>query len=192
MRKFINIVENALSEASRETPAQRFIQRSGGLWDPRLVRIDLCPEDYLDVSIQKLSVDAQYRGEGLVSDALKALGKLADRMGVTLYLEALPDESDDDMDQDQGRLIAFYRRNGFEGGETDGMMWREPKSKTKRKILPEEGLIIPGVNTTQDVKPGETKRQGSKFGFELSFNGVPPILNTNGKSSKSLKTRSNR
>ena len=31
-------------------------------------------------------------------------------------------------------------------------------------IIKEDGVIVPGVNTTVDVKPGETERQAAKFG----------------------------
>jgi hypothetical protein len=31
-------------------------------------------------------------------------------------------------------------------------------------IINEDGVIVPGVNTTVDVKPGETERQAAKFG----------------------------
>jgi hypothetical protein len=30
--------------------------------------------------------------------------------------------------------------------------------------ITEDGVIVPGVNTTVDVKPGETERQAAKFG----------------------------
>ena len=30
-------------------------------------------------------------------------------------------------------------------------------------ILKEDGVIVPGVNTTDDVKPGETERQAAKY-----------------------------
>jgi hypothetical protein len=31
------------------------------------------------------------------------------------------------------------------------------------EIITEDGRIVPGVNTTVDVKPGETERQAKKF-----------------------------
>jgi len=31
------------------------------------------------------------------------------------------------------------------------------------EIISEDGRIVPGVNTTVDVKPGETERQAKKF-----------------------------
>jgi Cu/Zn superoxide dismutase len=43
------------------------------------------------------------------------------------------------------------------------------------EIISEEGLVIPGVNTTPDVQPGEIKRQGAKLGFNLDANGLPPV-----------------
>ena len=46
--------------------------------------------------------------------------------------------------------------------------------------LNELGIIVPGVNTTPDVKPGETKRQAVKFGNKVDDGGIPPILRTNG------------
>ena len=51
------------------------------------------------------------------------------------------------------------------------------------KILDEAGVgkIVKGVNTTPDVKPGETKRQAAKMGFNTTSEGVPPKANTNGK-----------
>lgn len=42
--------------------------------------------------------------------------------------------------------------------------------------LHEEGKIIPGVNTTVDVQPGETNRQAIKFGNKLDAEGRPPLL----------------
>lgn len=43
------------------------------------------------------------------------------------------------------------------------------------KTIKEDGRIVPGVNTTVDVKPGETERQAAKFGNKLSKSG-PPLL----------------
>ncbi len=42
--------------------------------------------------------------------------------------------------------------------------------------LNEDGKIIPNVNTTVDVKPGETNRQAAKFGNALDAKGRPPLL----------------
>ena len=51
----------------------------------------------------------------------------------------------------------------------------------------ELGRIVPGVNTTPDVKPGETPRQAIKFGNAVSDGGIPPIMQTNGKVERKLK-----
>lgn len=47
--------------------------------------------------------------------------------------------------------------------------------------LAEEGRIVPGVNTTQDVQPGEIKRQAKKQGNSVGEEGIPPTLQVNGK-----------
>lgn len=47
---------------------------------------------------------------------------------------------------------------------------------SSRDALKEEGKIVPGVNTTVDVQPGETQRQAAKMGFELDANGCPPTF----------------
>lgn len=44
------------------------------------------------------------------------------------------------------------------------------------KDLKEEGKIIPNVNTTVDVQPGETQRQAAKFGNTLDAKSRPPLL----------------
>lgn len=44
------------------------------------------------------------------------------------------------------------------------------------KPLKEEGLIVPGVNTTIDVKVGEIQRQSAKFGNKLDKDGNPPSM----------------
>lgn len=49
--------------------------------------------------------------------------------------------------------------------------WAYDKPKTTNKVanlnaskkIKEDGVIVPGVNTTVDVKPGETERQAAKF-----------------------------
>ena len=43
-------------------------------------------------------------------------------------------------------------------------------------FLKEEGKIIPNVNTTVDVQPGETQRQAAKFGNTLDAKSRPPLL----------------
>lgn len=46
----------------------------------------------------------------------------------------------------------------------------------QNNILSEEGKIIPRINTTKDVQPGETQRQAKKFGNILDKEGRPPLL----------------
>lgn len=133
-----SLAEDIIAEG-KSTPAERFISKAEETLDSN-VRISLYPEDDYDVSIQKISVHPYDRGQGLASKALQYLGKMADRRGITLYLEALPDDDDENMDQDPQRLIRFYQRNGFSGGETDGMMWRSPKTKIVEGV--EENLFI--------------------------------------------------
>jgi hypothetical protein len=43
----------------------------------------------------------------------------------------------------------------------------------------EEGKIIPNINTTVDVQPGETQRQSAKFGNILGPDGCPPLIYKN-------------
>ena len=53
------------------------------------------------------------------------------------------------------------------------------------EIISEEGLIVSGINTTVDVKPGEITRQGAKMGFNLDANGLPPLIYGGGSQPKS-------
>ena len=46
-------------------------------------------------------------------------------------------------------------------------------------IINEDGRIVKGVNTTVDVKPGETERQAKKF---FGGNGKPKPLGVSGVS----------
>jgi len=47
----------------------------------------------------------------------------------------------------------------------------EPKNQVN-----EWGVIVPNVNTTCDVHPGEIQRQAAKFGNTLDAKGRPPLL----------------
>jgi GNAT superfamily N-acetyltransferase len=49
----------------------------------------------------------------------------------------------------------------------------------------EDGKIVKGVNTTADVKPGETQRQAAKFGNKLNSKGEPPLLNAKARKNSS-------
>lgn len=57
------------------------------------------------------------------------------------------------------------------------------------QIINEDGRIVQGVNTTDDVKTGETKRQAAKFGNKVSPDGVPPLMHS--KLNKSTNTAFN-
>lgn len=51
------------------------------------------------------------------------------------------------------------------------------------ELLAEMGSsrVVKGVNTTNDVHPGEIKRQSAKLGFNTSDDGYPPIIKSDGK-----------
>jgi hypothetical protein len=46
------------------------------------------------------------------------------------------------------------------------------------------GRVVPGVNTTPDVGPGEIKKQAKKWGFRVNKDGRPPIIRADGKTYK--------
>lgn len=122
MREWINIVEGRQSIARRycaKVEAQHFGR----------TRVGVQAEDEFDVAITGIATERGEWGHGHASAALKFLCTLADRMGVDLFLEAHPNDEDDDMDFD--RLVALYRRFGFEGEPDmeDGSMWRHAKVK---------------------------------------------------------------
>lgn len=48
-------------------------------------------------------------------------------------------------------------------------------------VLDEDGRIVPGVNTTRDVGPGEIAKQAAKFGFAVTKDGVPVKTYTKAK-----------
>lgn len=128
MRHWINAI--SINEA-RQTRVERLIAAAEHL-NRYPVRLALFAEDEDDVSIQKIDVVSDHRGMGYASDSMKELCKLADKYKVNLYLEAYPDEDEEDMDVE--RLVMFYKRFGFEGGTgQERMMWRLPKSSKNRK-----------------------------------------------------------
>ncbi|WBU39749.1 MULTISPECIES: GNAT family N-acetyltransferase [Marinobacter] len=61
-----------------------------------------------------------FPGKGYGTGMMNMLCELADKMGVRLYLEPVPDQGSN---RTQGELAAFYRRFGFEGSIT---MQRSP------------------------------------------------------------------
>lgn len=48
-------------------------------------------------------------------------------------------------------------------------------------LLIEDGRIVKGVNTTVDVDVDEIKTQAAKFSNNVTKDGFPPFLRTNGK-----------
>jgi hypothetical protein len=53
------------------------------------------------------------------------------------------------------------------------------------------GKIVPGVNTTPDVKPGETARQAAKFGNKVDKDGRPPELSSSARKNSTPNTMYN-
>lgn len=51
-------------------------------------------------------------------------------------------------------------------------------------IISEDGRIVKGSNTTDDVGLDEIKIQAKKMGFEVTRDGIPALLDTHGKSYK--------
>jgi GNAT superfamily N-acetyltransferase len=85
------------------------------------VRLALEADSGFEVSIQRLATFPDSLRQGYASDVMGELVKAADRFGVVIGLEALPEEQDDpDDDIDLGSLVEFYRRFGFEGDFTPG------------------------------------------------------------------------
>lgn len=50
------------------------------------------------------------------------------------------------------------------------------------------GKIVKGINTTVDVKPGETQRQAAKFGNKVDKNGRPPELHAKARKNSDPNT----
>lgn len=44
------------------------------------------------------------------------------------------------------------------------------------KYLEEDGRVVKGVNTTQDVGPDEISKQAAKFGNKVDKDGRPPEI----------------
>jgi len=72
------------------------------------------------IYIMNIRTAPSARGQGLASEVLATLCELADRFGVTLFLEV---EQSDGLDARQ--LLDWYWRHGFRGGA--GEMVREPR-----------------------------------------------------------------
>jgi hypothetical protein len=71
------------------------------------------------------------------------------------------------------------------------VLHQENTGKAVKGPLWEDGKIVKGVNTTADVKPGETGRQAAKFGNQLDKNGRPPLLNKKARNNSDPHTLDN-
>jgi len=65
------------------------------------------------------------------------------------------------------------------------------KKFKKKKRVAEDGKIVKGVNTTVDVKTGETKRQAAKFGNKVNSKNEPPLLHSKAKKNTNPHVLSN-
>jgi hypothetical protein len=86
--------------------------------------------------------------------------------------------------------IGFVARFGTDGHSesTTNYVLTNPNFQLK---VNEDGKIVKGVNTTVDVKPGETQRQAAKFGNKLNSKGEPPLLNAKARNNSSPHVLSN-
>lgn len=57
----------------------------------------------------------------------------------------------------------------------------EEITTTNEYVITEYGRVVKGVNTTCDVGVDEIKTQAKKMGFDVTRDGVPPKLRTDGK-----------
>lgn len=122
MRKWINLCEARGSSASRYVEAaERYLAGVRG------VTVSLEVEDDYDVSIQRIYVYPEERRTGLGSEVLRELCRMATKRRVTLFLEALPEEDEED-NIDLESLVSFYQKFGFRGDirGNSAMMYREP------------------------------------------------------------------
>lgn len=95
------------------------------------VRLALEADSGFEVSIQRIATFPDSLRQGYASEVMTELIRVADRFGVVIGLEALPEEQDDpDDDIDLGSLVEFYRRFGFDGafapGDESVWMGRNP------------------------------------------------------------------
>jgi GNAT superfamily N-acetyltransferase len=102
------------------------------------VRLALEADSDFEVSIQRIATFPDSLRQGYATEVMDELVRVADRLGVVVGLEALPEEQDDpDDDIDLGSLVEFYRRFGFEGdfspGDESAWMGRSPGKPTSAK-----------------------------------------------------------
>jgi GNAT superfamily N-acetyltransferase len=102
------------------------------------VRLALEADSDFEVSVQRIATFPDSLRQGYATEVMDELVRAADRFGVVIGLEALPEEQDDpDDDIDLGSLVEFYRRFGFEGdfspGDESVWMGRAPGKPTSAK-----------------------------------------------------------
>jgi GNAT superfamily N-acetyltransferase len=116
------------------------------------VRISLTPQQTLfsarssvstgygessDITVEAILVDKEKRKQGLASQALQEITRLADANGATLYIEPVPlvnlKENNVGLDRDQ--LVSFYEKAGFTFQEgSDKVMERAPLAAEENEL----------------------------------------------------------
>jgi GNAT superfamily N-acetyltransferase len=114
-----------------KTPARRLIEAMAAFRDvARIpVRLSLGEDCASEVSVHLLATAVGQRRLGHASHMMKALSYHADRLGVVLSLDAMPDRGESEAIELED-LVSFYRRFGFRGqmhpGEPSTWMCRDP------------------------------------------------------------------
>jgi ribosomal protein S18 acetylase RimI-like enzyme len=118
-------------------------------------------------SVQSVFIDKKYRQKGYA------------KLLYTTLLKNLPNNisgiaSDLNNREDNVAIPKIYKDLG--GYEKDGVAYID-----KKKSINEQGRIIPGVNTPPGITADHTKLMAAKLGFNVSRDGRPPLMPTNGK-----------
>jgi len=113
------------------------------------------------MTINRLKVPENARGQGEASKALDAVLQQADQQGITTFLKADPGDSAGGMTQPQ--LEAFYKSRGFVSDGADGMV-RPPASRAAQAVRfetpgsPEyEAAVAKGLDMSQAGRMGRRK-----------------------------------
>lgn len=126
MRRYMNIVENALTEWDEDetedeaTPALELISAFRAAHSDPTCEVTLRETGAAEVELYQITVAPDSRGTGQASAAMKLLTELADRYRVWLTLEPAANMGGGLSTDD---LRRWYARWGFEG---DGTMDRRP------------------------------------------------------------------
>jgi hypothetical protein len=126
------------------------------------------------ITLNKIIVPKDARSAGEGTRVMNKLTAIADKKGYTIVLDPSAD-----FGGNKNRLIKFYKRFGFvenkgrnKDYEISEYMYRLPNTAVTEGV----GIIVPGVNTTADVKAGETKRQAKKLGMTVNSKNEPKEL----------------